>query len=266
MSSAKRRKKEPYRLGLGDSAVSPRPESTRQIANLVKGDGKRRATCFFSSPLIWAAGLAMMLGASGGVRAWRERAINVDSSRSMARRFPLNELPLVLGSWQGRDAQNEGFDPRIARIAPGEDSLVRTYHNRTTGEDVTVLVVFGRAEALSTLTPATCYPAAGYRHVDGPHDYGIAYGRASALFHESIFTKSLYESIEFVEVFSSFRYDGQWIPDASSKSNRFRRAPAMFTVVLPHRVDESDKRRPSNPSDKLLAMLLVEIVKFRLSF
>lgn len=71
----------------------------------------------------------------------------------------LEQLPLVIGEWQGRTLQ---LDPRAAKGAGFGGYLLRRYENQRTRAAVTMLLASGRPGPLAVHTPEVCYAGAGF--------------------------------------------------------------------------------------------------------
>ena len=161
------------------------------------------------------------LGRLRGVRSWQARKVDALLEKGKKSAFPLKELPLTLGSWQGEDTS---LDPQIARRAGASDAIFRRYVDQTTGVAVEVIVLYGPAVELVFHTPEVCYPGAGYTQFDGADQRVIGSGGVEAPFRSLVFVKGQAAEAERVEVYYSWRYQGRWTPGSapSSSSSGFR--------------------------------------------
>jgi hypothetical protein len=76
----------------------------------------------------------------------------------------LEELPMTLGMWHGRDVS---MDPRIVSAADAEAYLSREYVNAKTGEVARVWVAYGApSRDFAPHRPDVCYPGAGWNLLD----------------------------------------------------------------------------------------------------
>ena len=78
----------------------------------------------------------------------------------------MKDLPQTLGDWRRQEGSEIKLDPEIARIAGSTDHVIRTYSNATTGQSLSVLILFGPAQIVYGHRPEICYPSAGYGPVE----------------------------------------------------------------------------------------------------
>ena len=202
----------------------------------------------------------LILGASGGVRAWQDHRFATGLNQVQAAPFRLKELPQVLGDWRMVEGGEKNLDPEVARVAGCSDSLVRSYKEMTTGLGLTVLILFGPAQMVASHTPDVCYPSAGYQMVDQPSLREVPYGAGSpAQFRSEIFVRQRDQRRWREEVYYSFRFGDRWLPDAKQFWKEFRHHPSMFKVQIQRPVLESESSGRSEPTEEFLALLLPEI-------
>jgi hypothetical protein len=213
-----------------------------------------------SSPWTWMVLACMLLGASGGVRAWQDHRFATVLNRVESAPFPLKNIPRALGDWRVQDGSEKRLDPEVAQVAGCSDSVIRTYHNSTTGVSVTVLILFGPAQAVFGHRPEVCYPSAGYRIVGEPLLREIANdpGRA-AMFRSEVFAREREKRRGREEVYYSFRHGNLWSPDVERFWKDFRHHPSMFKIQVQRPVSEVELRDVGNPTETLLALLVPEI-------
>lgn len=85
----------------------------------------------------------------------------------------LNAVPPVIGDWQATDMH---LDPEELARGGIQGHVYRSYHNRKTGEVVTVMVVSGRPGPISVHTPDVCYRGVGYEPITDPVRVEVAAG------------------------------------------------------------------------------------------
>jgi hypothetical protein len=107
--------------------------------------------------LAWLVALGLLV-ASGVIQGqltgrW---ATSVDLTAAVAR---LDQLPRVIGTWKGEDADVDRATLQRIGISGG---IVRRYRDAQTGSIVTVMLVCGRPGPVSVHTPDVCYEGAGY--------------------------------------------------------------------------------------------------------
>ena len=213
------------------------------------------------SPWTWMTLACILLGASGGVRAWQDLRFHTVAERVEASPFPLKDLPATLGDdWRAQEGGESRLDPEVARIAGCTDSLVRTYRNATTGVSLTALILFGPGRAVVGHIPEVCYPAAGYRMVGMPSTCAIPLGSLPAAeFRTLVYARERDRRSWHNEVYYTFRHGDRWAPDAQRYWKDFRHHPSMFKVQVQRQVSDSERREVNNPTEQFLALLIPEI-------
>jgi hypothetical protein len=155
---------------------------------------------------------AALLTASAGLRLWQQSRVAEALRAGTVSPFPLAELPLVLGSWQG---QEDTLDPQIARATGSVDRIFRTYHDTRTGVRVSVIVLYGPPVDMAIHSPENCYRAAGYSQTDTARIRPVRLGRgtATAPFRALTFTRGDGGRRDRQHVYYAWRYDGRYAPD-----------------------------------------------------
>src|SRR3954447_12262923 len=114
--------------------------------------------------MTWPILGCLLLGVSGGVRAWQDFRFATVEMQGQKCPFDLKDIPTKIGSvWQLQEGGEGELDKEVKRVAGCNDSLIRTYRNATTGVNLTLLILYGPAKNVAGHTPEVCYPAAGYR-------------------------------------------------------------------------------------------------------
>lgn len=216
--------------------------------------GVRRSTK--TSPWLWMTLAVSFLAASGGVRAWQDARFGAASKGASTPPFSLKSLPTSVGAWRAIDGTEQTLDPRVARIAGCSDHVIRTYVHEATGVQVTAMVLYGNAEAVSGHTPEVCYPSAGYGLADGPTARDVALGESKASFRSCLFARGGEESSAREEVYCSFRHDGRWFADVENHWKVFRHRPSMYKVQTQRRVAYGEHRDLDNPTEAFLRELV----------
>jgi hypothetical protein len=202
----------------------------------------------------------LLLGASGGVRFWREWQFASLAADNATPSFHLQELPRAMGDWRSEEGSDGQLDPEVARIAGSSDHIVRNYLNEKSGDQISALVIYGLSTLVHGHTPAVCYPAAGYQLVQGPIDREITVPgvEAPVRYRWGIYMKRVGGIGRYEESYHTFLYNGQWMPDASDQWKSFRYHPGMFKIQLSRPVmGLSDEIH--QPSEALLGALVREI-------
>jgi len=80
---------------------------------------------------------------------------------------PLNEFPLTVGQWVGRDIP---IPVNVQRVAKNDDSLSRLYINEATNQWVNIYLAYtARPRTMLGHRPQVCYPAHGWIHDNTDH-------------------------------------------------------------------------------------------------
>jgi len=211
----------------------------------------------------------LVLAAAGGLRSWQGRQIAATLDRAKGSPFPLEELPLTLGDWDGRVHE---FDPHIARATGSTDIVLRNYVNRKTGASVDLIVLYGPAVDVWVHTPEQCYPAAGYDLDEDPSDYEVKTAVGRSRFRSLVYKKDQGGSTERQEVYYAWLFGGRWTPDLDS-AKRIERTPSLYKIQLARLLADRELRDgapapdgsldQSNPCRALLQELLPEIERRR---
>ena len=97
---------------------------------------------------------------SYGFYRYEAAAVGAVLAGKLPLKRPLNELPLTLGPWKGKEVP---LDASIVKVAAADDHLSRWYYNRNTGDAVRVYVpYYGNPRTMVGHYPDVCYPAVGW--------------------------------------------------------------------------------------------------------
>ena len=216
-------------------------------------------------PWKWMFFACLLLGLSGGWRAWRDQQFARLSTETKDCPFPLAELPKTLGSWASDDNSEQKLDPEIARTAGSTDHVIRTYVDSKTGDKVTVLLLYGLAQNVYGHTPEVCYPASGYQAASTLSDCPVRVEpelSKPALFRKRVYLQHLGPDKDlFSEVWYSFRHGGVWKPDMAGDWKTFRYQPGMFKIQTSREVTAA-AASPNAPESTVSSSLVGLIVKY----
>lgn len=202
--------------------------------------------------------VAALLAASGAARAWQGGRVEKILEAGRFSPFPLDSLPMTLGSWEGRDTT---MDPQIVRVSGSTDLIARHYVDRRTGVGIDVLVLYGPASAMSGHTPEICYPAAGFEPLPGVFERPISMEREGAStvpFRSLAFSRGEGGLAEMQEVYYSLWYDGGWTT-RSADARSANRIAGLYRVQACRRIAARERRDVDNPCEPFLAALVGEI-------
>lgn len=203
--------------------------------------------------------IGLLLGASGGYRYWRDYQFSTLEEQSRDSPFPLKDVTTILGGWRFVEGAETTLDPQIARIAGSTDHIVRSYENESTGEKVTVLVLYGPAQLVWAHTPEICYPSTGYKALVATQDVTVPGidGAPGTLFRHGLYGRSDAGAVRMNEVFHSFRNGGAWTPEMGARWKQFRYNPGMIKIQVERTVKDADSR--GEACYDLLAALVADI-------
>lgn len=207
---------------------------------------------------LWVqVGLAVVLvSVSAGVRVWQQARVESTVLSGWVSPFPLEDLPLELGPWEGHTGE---LDPLIARSAGAVDTIHRSYVDRRTGCRINMIVLYGPASSVYIHAPELCYPTAGYTQV-GPkreHKVPLPDGRQIP-FRSLVYAKGEGGPTSREEVYYTWHYNNRWTPYMLS-TKRIQRLSGMYKVHLARPVTETEKLGDSDPCQEFLSFLLPEL-------
>jgi hypothetical protein len=252
--------KGPAEKGAESKAPSGRVSVLRTRVKAVFSAAARSLGRASSSPGAWMAITCLLLGLSGAVRYWRSTQFYEITEATRESPFTLADLPKTIGNWMDDGAEVE-FDPLLARSAGSSDHIARNYSNKTTGETVSVLALYGLASQVAPHTADICYPSAGYGKVGTApmtnYELKIPGSGKVAHYRGGAFAKRLGGSTQYTEVVSAFRHNGKWLADTRDLWKTFRYKPGMYKIQLARVVTGFDIE--DSPSVALLGELMQEI-------
>ncbi len=213
------------------------------------------------SPWAWLAVTCLLLGASGGVRLWREWGFWSLAERSAACPFQLADLSRSMGAWQAIDDKEIQLDPEIARIAGASEHITRNYLDPKTGERAAVLALYGPSTEAYGHVPEICYPSAGYKIYKGPIDSEIRIPglKQPVRYRWAIYAKREGDIPRLEEVYHTFLYAGEWLPDISDRWKMFRYHPSLFKIQVAHPITGGLPEPGKGPIPELLSRFVREI-------
>ena len=206
-----------------------------------------------------AFAVAALLIVGAGWREWTWTGFSGGVSESQEeQKFAerLENVPLVIGDWDGTDLPK--MDPRERVTAGISGEFSRNYHNRRTGDTVSVFIVSGNHRNIAQHTPDQCYVAAGFNMVSEPTSYPVEVGSETVDFSTTAFKKEQASGSQLLRIFWTWSSDGKW---ESPKLGRLALAgrPALYKMYLS--TDEFRTRRSveKTPSIMLIRDILPEL-------
>jgi membrane protein implicated in regulation of membrane protease activity len=171
----------------------------------------------------------------------------------------LEQVPVVIGDWSGKDVVHEPEDLQRAGI---RGSVWRTYKHQQTGSEVSILLVCGRGGPLSVHTPDVCYAGAGFKQA-APQAL-LKTTTDSASFWWAPFDKPHPLVPQRLNVVWGWSQDGAvWVAPESPRSVCAWQ-PAMYKLYVVHSVSPKAKDTDPVPLEflnELLQSLKVNLAK-----
>jgi Protein of unknown function (DUF3485) len=213
-----------------------------------------------SSPWLWMTLACLFLGISGGIRFWRDWQFASLAAESDRPPFHLSDLPRTLGNWESLAKEDGKLNDQVARVAGSSDNIIRNYLDKKSGDQVSALAIYGRADKVFAHSPDACYPAAGYQLVKGPVDREMSMPgvKGTVRYRWAIYMKRVGGFGHYQEAYHTFFYNGEWLPETSDRWKSFRYHPSMFRVLLERPVS-SLSDAVHRPSEELLGEFVREI-------
>ncbi len=237
-------------MSITDEAVrlESTPPAPSSSANAKKG----------SSLGLWLrVGLAcLLLAGSAGTRWWQSRRLATVLSDGRNSPFPLDSIPINLGSWRGEPVT---LDPLIVRVTGATDLVTRRYVDLKTGASLEAIVLYGPSAEVFLHRPEVCYPNAGFKQVGNGETRSIKISSKEEIpFRSLVYTKGEGGQASLEEVHYSWRYNSRWSPDLV-KHKEFERIPGMFKVHVVRSMTPRERRDIDNPNEAFLKILIPEL-------
>jgi hypothetical protein len=166
----------------------------------------------------------------------------------------LDQLPLVLGEWQGQD-----LDYDWKELGPVAGSLYRRYVNHRTRAAVTIFIVCGRPGPVAIHTPDVCYRASGYEMLS-LEKYPLPPGTALGEFCTSHLRKTRSSEQQHLRIFWSWYAGGTWSVPPNPRL-AFARYGVLCKLYLLHEIGSSSEPFDQDPCVELMSQLLPELRK-----
>jgi hypothetical protein len=169
----------------------------------------------------------------------------------------LAAIPSVIGAWTGESLSLP--DRQVA--ASGIDAYVlRRYVHQHRGEQVTVLVVSGKAGPVALHTPDVCWEAQGYRQTDAAEVQELpgADGAPPDELRVGTFTKAGLALADQMRIAWAWTADGRWqVPE--SPRMVFRNEGALYKLYVMRAAPRVEGPFDKDPANAFLKLLLPEL-------
>ena len=209
-------------------------------------------------PWISLALALMLLATSGVVRAWQSWGVNEALRQGRESPFPLDDLPMTLGEWQG---ENRTLDSEIARRTGCTDHVFRSYRNDKTGSRIDLILLYGPTLEVIRHSPVICYPYAGFNYMAQPENRVVEVGKKRYTFSSMVFAKgdgdqSIHEEVYYTWGAVNPGHPGvRWAPNMGVWK-QIERIPGLYKIHLQRVVSPLERREFGNPCESFLTELM----------
>jgi hypothetical protein len=221
---------------------------------------KQTLAKYLLSPWTLTIATCLLLATSGGIRFWRDCQFKQMAREGGVCPIALNEFPMILGErWYADQNSNPQLAPEITRIAGANSYMMRNYIDKKSGAVVLALLLYGPANSVFAHSPEICYPASGYQPVMKPDDHQFSDSSSPfpRRFRSAFFSKSSGVSTQYEEVYYTFYYNQQWLPEVANQWKLFRYHPGMFKLLLQRQT--TDLSTENSPTESLLREIVREV-------
>lgn len=202
--------------------------------------------------------LAVTLGYAWGEGLWTGRWRPSDVAPLAAAR--LNTVPLSVGDWEGADIE---FNESQLALGELDGYLHRVYVHRSTGDQVQLLIVCGRAGPVSLHTPDVCYRGLGFSTLSKPRREALVLGdddEGDAACWTADFQKSTPLGREFLRIAWTWLAGQRWqAPD--QPRFQFATEPFLFKAYLIHPLHKEGIPWDDDPIPRLAKDLLPTLTR-----
>ena len=179
----------------------------------------------------------------------------------------LNDIPAEIGNWSSEDVALPDADQKIGGIA---GYVQRTYRDRTTGTEVSLLLVAGESGPIAVHPPTACFSGRGYNVVREPGILAIAKSGAELpvsavttsdasknhVFNQADFANSAIDDVSLIRVCWAWSTNGHWEAPANPRL-QFARAPYLYKLYVSERwIPNGDVRQDAGAAQQFLMMAL----------
>jgi Protein of unknown function (DUF3485) len=177
-------------------------------------------------PIFVFVALVVGAGAAHGLRTDRWSR-SEDLRQAVAH---LDRVPKQVGDWRGEDIEQNEDDAESMARAGILGHVQRRYVNRTTGQQLSVLLVCGRGGPISAHTPDVCYTGIGYKEVRAKQRVGLTAGPDK--FWAAHFAKPNAVVPKRLEIYWAWSRPGaEWAAPDNERA-AFARHPAVFKLYV----------------------------------
>jgi hypothetical protein len=204
-------------------------------------------------PALVALPLIVAFGMVEG--AWTGRWVHQRAPEEAAARLEM--VPMSFGEWDGVAKE---LDPRQVAKAELSGHALRRYVHRTSGANLSVLLVAGRSGPVAVHTPDVCYGGVGFDLVAPPVSTSVNTDGASA-FKVGSFKKVSAPVPEYLRVFWAWSTDGKSWTAPDNPRLTFGGAPALYKLYVIRQMADANESPQADPCVDFLRQFLPMVEK-----
>ena len=215
--------------------------------------------------ILIAAGLVVLLcgGLAQGLMShrWLPNAAVQNAT------FALYDIPSEIGNWTSEDIDLPEADQKTGGIA---GYVQRTYRDRSTGTEVSFLLVAGESGPISVHPPTACFSGRGYNVVRQPGILAIARSGTESpnatitnpdasknhVFNQADFANSAIDDVSLIRVCWAWSTNGHWEAPANPRL-QFASLPYLYKLYVSERwIPNGDVRQDAGAAQQFLMTAL----------
>jgi hypothetical protein len=198
-------------------------------------------------PALAAIPLVVAFGVAEG--RWSGRWVNDEAVARAAAR--LQTIPLSFGDWVGEE---NSLDSRQVEKAELAGHLMRRYMHKSSGAELSLLLVCGRSGPVSLHPPDVCYGGIGFNLAGPPARQPVAEG-------QSAFKLGRFQNVagpvpEYLRILWAWSPDGRTWSAPDNPRVTFAAAPALYKLYIVRHVASLADEADSDPGLVFLKQFL----------
>jgi hypothetical protein len=197
-----------------------------------------------------AVALLVLFGLAEGL--WTHRWVR--SAEISTAHDRLEQVPLSIGEWTGRDRELDARQLTLGRI---DGYVYRDYVNRVSNEVVSILLLCGQPGPVAVHTPDVCYAGAGYGMVAPAVRRTVASPglEQPAEFWVGNFRRDNSPSPDPLRIYWGWNATGAW-QAAGNPRFAFARYGVLYKLYVIRHLTSINDPMENDPSQKFLEVLL----------
>ena len=179
----------------------------------------------------------------------------------------LNEIPVEIGNWTSEDVALSDADQKIGGIA---GYVQRIYRDRTTGTQVSLLLVAGESGPIAVHPPTACFSGRGYNVVRQPGLLAIEKSGSESptsavtgleasrnhVFNQADFANNAIDDVSLIRVCWAWSTNGHWEAPANPRL-QFASEPYLYKLYVSERwIPNGDVQQDAGAAQQFLMKAL----------